>query len=42
MLEIKDLSSWLPREAVKLYEDRGYRELYPRTRELMHSLAGGR
>lgn len=29
MLEIKDLSSWLPREAVKLYEDRGYRELYP-------------
>jgi len=29
MLEIKDLSSWLPQEAVKLYEDSGYRELYP-------------
>jgi len=29
MLEIKDLASWLPREAVKLYEDRGYKELYP-------------
>ncbi|HNX40265.1 MAG TPA: DEAD/DEAH box helicase [Methanothrix sp.] len=29
MLDIKDLGSWLPQEAVKLYEDRGYRELYP-------------
>jgi helicase len=29
MLEIKDLGSWLPQEAVKLYEDRGYKELYP-------------
>jgi len=29
MLEIKDLSTWLSPEAVKLYEDRGYKELYP-------------
>ena len=29
MLEIKDLASWLPEEAVKIYEDRGYKELYP-------------
>lgn len=29
MLEIKDLSTWLPPKAVKLYEDRGYKELYP-------------
>jgi helicase len=29
MLEIKDLASWLSPEAVKLYEDRGYKELYP-------------
>jgi helicase len=29
MLEIKDLASWLSLEAVKLYEERGYKELYP-------------
>ena len=29
MLEIKDLASWLSPEAVKLFEDRGYKELYP-------------
>ena len=29
MLEIKDLSTCLSPEAVKLYEDRGYKELYP-------------
>jgi helicase len=29
MLEIKDLASWLSLEAVKHYEDRGYKELYP-------------
>ena len=29
MLEIKDLASWLSPEAVRLYEDRGYKELYP-------------
>lgn len=29
MLEIKDLSRWLPQEAVRLYEEQGYRELYP-------------
>ncbi|HUS76486.1 MAG TPA: ATP-dependent DNA helicase [Methanothrix sp.] len=29
MLEIKDLRSWLSQEAVKLYKDRGYKELYP-------------
>jgi helicase len=29
MLEIKDLASWLPLEAVKHYEDRGFKELYP-------------
>ncbi len=29
MLEIKDLASWLSPEAVKLYEDRGFKELYP-------------
>jgi helicase len=29
MLEIKDLSSWLPDEAIELYEERGYKELYP-------------
>jgi len=29
MLEIKDLGSWLPAQAVKRYEDSGYRELYP-------------
>src|SRR5512137_578711 len=29
MLEIKDLSSWLPGEAIELYEERGYKELYP-------------
>jgi helicase len=29
MLEIKDLSRWLPPEAIKLYEERGYKELYP-------------
>jgi helicase len=29
MLEIKDLASWLSPEAVKLYEERGYKELYP-------------
>jgi len=29
MLEIKDLASWLSQEAVKIYEDRGYKELYP-------------
>jgi len=29
MLEIKDLASWLPPEAVKHYEDRGFKELYP-------------
>jgi len=29
MLEIKDLGSWLPPEAIELYASRGYRELYP-------------
>ena len=29
MLEIKDLASWLSLQAVKLYEDHGYKELYP-------------
>ena len=29
MLEIKDLSRWLPGEAVRLYEEQGYKELYP-------------
>ncbi len=29
MLEIKDLERWLPHEAIKLYEERGYKELYP-------------
>ncbi len=29
MLEIKDLSRWLSPEAIKLYEERGYKELYP-------------
>ena len=29
MLEIKDLSSWLPGEAIELFEERGYKELYP-------------
>jgi len=29
MLEIKDLERWLPQEAIKLYEERGYKELYP-------------
>ncbi|MDD1749769.1 MAG: ATP-dependent DNA helicase [Methanothrix sp.] len=35
MLEIKDLASWLSPEAVKLYEDRGYKELYPPQAEAM-------
>ena len=29
MLEIKDLRSWLPDEAIELYKERGYKELYP-------------
>ncbi|MGB7544804.1 MAG: ATP-dependent DNA helicase [Methanothrix sp.] len=29
MLEIKDLGTWLPPEAVEVYASRGYRELYP-------------
>lgn len=29
MLEIKDLSTWLPPEAVELYLVRGFKELYP-------------
>ena len=29
MLEVKDLGSWLPPEAIELYASRGYRELYP-------------
>ncbi len=29
MLEIKDLSRWLPPEAVGLYKDQGFKELYP-------------
>ena len=29
MLEIKDLVSWLSPEAVKLYEESGYKEFYP-------------
>ena len=29
MLEIKDLGTWLPPEAVEVYAGRGYRELYP-------------
>jgi len=29
MLEIKDLSRWLPQEVIEFYEGQGYRELYP-------------
>ncbi len=29
MLEIKDLSSWLPQEIIRFYEERGFKELYP-------------
>ncbi len=29
MLEMKDLSRWLPMEAIRLYEERGFRDLYP-------------
>ncbi|MDD1741463.1 MAG: ATP-dependent DNA helicase [Methanothrix sp.] len=29
MLEIKDLGTWLPSEAVEVYAGRGYKELYP-------------
>ncbi|NYT08718.1 MAG: DEAD/DEAH box helicase, partial [Methanosarcinales archaeon] len=29
MLEIRDLSRWLPQEAIELYEGQGYNELYP-------------
>ncbi|MGC9514834.1 ATP-dependent DNA helicase [Methanocrinis sp.] len=29
MLEIEDLTSWLPREVVELYQNEGIRELYP-------------
>ncbi len=29
MLEIKDLSRWLPPEAIRLYEEQGFKELYP-------------
>lgn len=29
MLEIKDLSPWLPREVIGLYEEQGFKELYP-------------
>jgi len=29
MLEIKDLCRWLPQEAVRLYEEQGFKELYP-------------
>ncbi|OPY52300.1 MAG: putative ski2-type helicase [Methanosaeta sp. PtaU1.Bin112] len=43
MLEIKDLASWLPAEAVKQYEDRGFKELYPPQAEaLERGLLDGR
>lgn len=43
MLEIKDLASWLPTEAVKHYEDRGFKELYPPQAEaLERGLLDGR
>ncbi|MDD4652155.1 MAG: DEAD/DEAH box helicase, partial [Methanothrix sp.] len=43
MLEIKDLASWLPPEAVKQYEDRGFKELYPPQAEaLERGLLDGR
>jgi len=29
MIEIEDLTSWLPREVVELYQNEGIRELYP-------------
>ncbi|MDM7940239.1 MAG: DEAD/DEAH box helicase, partial [Methanothrix sp.] len=29
MLEITDLGRWLPQEAIRLYERRGFKELYP-------------
>ena len=35
MLDIKDVASWLSSEAVKLYEDRGIKELYPPQAEAM-------
>ena len=35
MLDIKDVASWLSPEAVKLYEDRGIKELYPPQAEAM-------
>lgn len=43
MLEIKDLASWLPPEAVRQYEDRGFKELYPPQAEaLERGLLDGR
>ncbi|MDD4446684.1 MAG: ATP-dependent DNA helicase [Methanothrix sp.] len=43
MLEIKDLASWLPPEAVKQYEDRGFKEFYPPQAEaLERGLLDGR
>lgn len=35
MLEMRDLSRWLPQEVIRLYEERGFRELYPPQAEAM-------
>ncbi|HUI40103.1 MAG TPA: ATP-dependent DNA helicase [Methanothrix sp.] len=35
MLEVRDLNHWLPQEVIGLYEERGFRELYPPQAEAM-------
>jgi len=35
MLEVRDLNRWLPEEVIGLYEERGFRELYPPQAEAM-------
>jgi helicase len=35
MLEMSDLNRWLPPEVIRLYEERGFRELYPPQAEAM-------